>query len=84
MRLNEHIFLSSLDLCIYLSGRRLPILLASKTVGLALSHRFIGGPNHSSSLNVEEGAVDRRLKSQVSKLLLIIDSTRGTPSSKLV
>ena len=31
-----------------------------------------------------EGVVDRRLKSQVSQLLLIIDSTLGTPSSKLV
>ncbi|CAL1387873.1 unnamed protein product [Linum trigynum] len=31
-----------------------------------------------------EGAVDRRLTSRVSQLLLIIDSTRGAPSSKLL
>jgi len=29
--------------------------LASETVGLAFCHRFLGGPDHSSSWNVDQG-----------------------------
>lgn len=47
-------------------------------------HHWLGLSNQSRGICYVEGVVDRRLKSQVSKLLLIIDSTLGTPSSKLV
>lgn len=49
---------------------------------------WLGLSNQSMGICYVEGAVDRRLKSQVSQLLLglllIINSTLGTPSSKLV